>query len=371
MKKILFSAVSLDIGGIEKALVTLLNYLAEIKVDNKDEYAYDITLVLEENSGAFLNFINKRINIIEYRPCDLRFVPLRKAINYFKQKKFKKEYQDQFDFSAAYATYSHPASFVARTASQNNALWVHSEYMGHFENDKSKYIDFFRSINSDKFKTIVFVSENAANIFKEMFKFDIDLVSKVKVINNLINYEEIIEKSKADIFDAQKEDVFTFLNVGRHTEIDKRLSRLINASKRLKDDGLRFRILLVGSGKDTQKYKDLVNLYDLNNELIFLGRKGNPYPYYKIADCFVLTSEYEGFPVVYNECLALNLPIITTDVSDSKTIISDKFGIITSKDEDSIYQAMKYVIKNGIDIKGYFDYRLYNKEIVKQIKNLI
>ena len=42
MKKLLFSAVSLDIGGIETALVTLLNYLVKQKENGK--YKYEITL---------------------------------------------------------------------------------------------------------------------------------------------------------------------------------------------------------------------------------------------------------------------------------------------------------------------------------------
>ena len=61
MKKLLFAAVSLDVGGIETALVTLLNYLAQ----NKE---YDITLVLERKEGIFLDTIDPAIKIIEYTP---------------------------------------------------------------------------------------------------------------------------------------------------------------------------------------------------------------------------------------------------------------------------------------------------------------
>ena len=57
MKKILFTTYSLEIGGIEKALITLLNYLAS-------QEKYDITLVLEENKGELLNDLNKKIKSI-------------------------------------------------------------------------------------------------------------------------------------------------------------------------------------------------------------------------------------------------------------------------------------------------------------------
>ena len=60
MKKLLFAAYSLDIGGIETALVTLINYL--------QKNGYDITIVLEKKQGIFLEQIDKNIKIIEYKP---------------------------------------------------------------------------------------------------------------------------------------------------------------------------------------------------------------------------------------------------------------------------------------------------------------
>ena len=136
MKKLLFSAVSLDIGGIENALVNLLNYLA-----GTDKY--EITLFLEKKEGIFLDKIDKKIQICVYCPNDSKVIILRKGINFIKQTIFKLKYKHKYDFSCAYATYSKPASFVARTASKNSCLWVHSEYMQMFDNNKSKYVEFF------------------------------------------------------------------------------------------------------------------------------------------------------------------------------------------------------------------------------------
>ena len=100
MKKILFSAYSLDIGGIETALVTLLNYLANEKEN------CDITLVLEEKKGIFLNEINEKIKIIEYMPNKSKNIIKRKAINLTKRMMFYLKYHNKFDFSASFATYS-------------------------------------------------------------------------------------------------------------------------------------------------------------------------------------------------------------------------------------------------------------------------
>lgn len=90
MKRILFSAVTLDVGGIETALVTLLNYLV-----NK----YEITLVLEKRQGIFLDELDSRITVMEYSPSNNKFVFIRKFINLLKQLRFKNKYNNKFDFA--------------------------------------------------------------------------------------------------------------------------------------------------------------------------------------------------------------------------------------------------------------------------------
>ena len=90
MKKILFSAYSLDFGGIETALITLLKYL-------KDEY--EIVLVLEKKQGMFLKDLPENIKVITYTPSELKFVPLRKIVNAFKRLRFILKYKNKFDFA--------------------------------------------------------------------------------------------------------------------------------------------------------------------------------------------------------------------------------------------------------------------------------
>ena len=119
--------------------------------------------------------------------------------------------------------------------------------------------------------------------------------------------------------------ITTFINVGRHEERQKKLSRLIDAASLLKKDNLNFQILFIGDGPQTEGYKKQVKEKQLENNILFLGRKQNPYPYFKISDCVLLSSEYEGSPVVYTEAMVLNKPVITTNVSGSDQI-DGRFG---------------------------------------------
>lgn len=352
MQKILFAAHDMNIGGIETSLINLLNYLVQKN--------YDITLVLEKAEGIFINDIDKRIHIIEYAPSTDKNYIKRKIKNLIKRIKFIIKYGKRFKFSASYATYSLMSSFVARVASKDCVLWGHADYLALYKQDENKFREFFEQIKYNKFKNIIFVSKAACESFNKVFP---NMQNKVIYCNNMINKEKIENLSKEEAQIRISKKICTFVNIGRHDEQQKRLTRIIEACIKLKADNLGFRVLFVGDGPDSTKYKELVNKNNLNENILFLGRKNNPYPYLRIADYVILTSDYEGYPVVFSEAMVLNKPIITTDVSDAKDVINEKFGTVIGKETEEIYKTMKEYIEKGYVIKEEFDVEEYNKEI--------
>jgi len=358
MKKILFTAYTFDIGGIEKALVDLLNELTK---------KYQITLVLEKKQGILLSTLDSRIKIIEYRPNHNKKSLIRKSINALKRIKFIIKHKGKYDFAVSFATYSKMGSFCARTASKNSALWIHSDYLALYENDENKVKNFFEFVEYKKFKRLVFIANKAKNSFEKVFGNQ----ESICVINNLIDYKNIIEKSKQKIELKKDNENTIFLNVSRHEEESKRITRLILAAEMLKKDNEKFKIILIGDGKDHEQYKTMVEEKKLSDYIKFIGYKQNPYPYFKMSDYFILTSEFEGYPVVFNEAKILELPIITTDVSDAKLDIDGKFGIVTEKNVNSIYVAMKRIISEGYHIKDRFNGQIFNNEIINKLEILI
>ncbi len=359
MKKLLFSAYDMNIGGIETALLTLLNYLAT--------KGYDITLVLEKKQGTFLQQLDSKIKIIEYAPSNNKIVPIRKIINVIKRIKFIITYKNKFDFAGSFATYSKVASFVARTASSNNALWGHADYLALFKNNKQAMKNFFELLHYSEFKNIIFVSKKARQTFIQVFP---NMKDNVIYCNNLINYEKIQTLANEKINLKNDDNVYTFVNVSRHDEHQKRITRIIEAGKKLKKENIKFKILLVGEGQDTELYKSKVKKYNLEKEIEFLGEKQNPYPYMKKANAVLLTSDYEGYPVIFLEAKILNKPIITTDISDAQTDIQNKFGKVIKKDTNSLYNAMKDFIENDYEIKEKFDAKKYNEEIIEKLEKI-
>ncbi len=355
MKKILFSAYSLEVGGIETALVTLLKNICT---------KYQITLVLEKNEGVFLKDIPENIQIITYKPNNNTNKFFRKTCNFFKQELFKLKYKNKFDYSVCYATYSYPASFVARNTSKNKVLWVHNDYMNFYENNVEKYKEFFNKLKVCEYQKIIFVSENDKKIFVEQFKSE---ESKCEVCNNLIDYEKIEQLSKEKITDfEEKKNIITFINLGRHDEKQKKLSRIIDATKRLNEEGYIFRVIFVGGGQDTEVLKKKAE--GINN-IEFLGTKSNPYPYLAKSDCLIVSSDFEGYPVVFIESLILGKPIITTEVSDSKEQIENKYGIVVPKTEDGIYEGMKEFIEGGFSMDE-FNPKIYNEKILEKLEEI-
>lgn len=365
-KKILFSAYSLEVGGIETALVSLTNYLSDL--------GYDITICLEKKCGILLKELNENIEVIEYSPSYNKVFG--KCINALKRIQFISKYKNKFDASFAYATYCKMAGFTADVASENCNLWVHSSYLDIFNNNADEYKAYFESLNVDKFKKIIFVSNKSKNEYEKIME-----TTNTVLCNNIIDYKKIIDLSNEEIDNYMEldefnnTDIFKFLYVGRITEDSKKVSRLVECAEALKQENLKFNIFVIGDGKDLESLMQLAREKEVEAYITFLGQKSNPYPYFKKADALLLVSENEGYPVVFNEAKILGLPIITTDVSDSKAEIDKKYGVVCEQDINSIVAAMKSYIKKGKESicskLDKFDCEKYNAEIAEKIKDII
>ena len=354
-KNILITAYSLDLGGIETSLINLLK--------NIDYKNYDVTLILEKKTGLFLEQVPSEVNVIDYNLYSSKNVLKRKIINRSKLLFWKFKLHNKFYFSCSFCTYSIPGSHLARAASKNNAIWIHGNYYVLYGDKMSK---FFESVRIKKFKKIVFVSnENKSEICSHYQEIE----NKSYVCNNLVDGELILKKSMEKIKYKKNKDEKIFVNIGRHEEHQKRLSRIISATKRLNDEGYKFKILFVGDGPDHDIYKGECDSLKLNN-IIFVGRTVNPFPYYRMSDAVILSSEYEGYPVVFLESMILKKPILSTKISDWEDL-DDKYGYFCELNSDGVYYNMKKFLDEGFKFKEKFDYKKYNKNILNKIYEII
>jgi glycosyltransferase involved in cell wall biosynthesis len=350
MEKInlLISSYNLNYGGIEKSLLNLIN--------NLDFSLFHVTLVLERKEGIYLDKISKDIKILEYKPSKSKF------INIFKRIKWLIRNRNKYDVSICYATYSLPANFAARTGSKKKILYIHSDYYELYKRDVNKTKEFFDIRYLDEYQKIVFVSNESKNNLINIYK---EITDKSIVINNNVDINEIIEKSKEECnINLCNKNIGIF--VGRLDEDSKRLSILLNLAKKCQDNKKDIGFLIIGDGKDRNLVEDFIDKEKLNNVKL-LGSQDNPYKYIRKSNFLILCSRYEGYPVVYSEAIVLNKPILTTlDITDDKISINNNFGIVSSPEE--LYDNLDRILKFE---NRHIDFDQINKERIKKVQELI
>ena len=348
-KKLFFAAVDLNVGGIEKALINLLNNI------NYDKY--EVFLYLEKKEGSLLNELNKNVIVKELKVSNNKIIPLRKIINFTKKLIFKFKNKNKYDFSCCYATYSYSAAKLSLIASKNSAIYVHSDYS--FIYNEKEYNNFFDTHYIDQFRKIIFVSNESKNNFLKYYN---NFKDKTMVFNNFINIDNIIEKSKEKIYLELNNKNKHFIFVGRLDDKSKKLGRAINLVKNIDNIDL----MIIGDGPDKYKYESMVKEFHLEEKINFFGMKNNPYPYIKQADYLILTSDYEGFPVTYLEAIALNKRIITTiNTSDDEINIKEGFGYIISKDENKMIDEVKRILEDKKKLKQIDFYLIQKSRMIK------
>lgn len=289
---------------------------------------------------------------------------------------------------------------------------------------KEKYIDFVKKIVKNNIRKIVFVSKKSKETFNNIVDKEYIIKNNIKTFNikNHIDGENIISKSnefkeiendtkyeqlKEIIKEHNKNGNIIFLNVGRHSK-EKNLITLVkvfnniiknsekkekekeneNENQKQKEDEYgdnilekKIYLLMVGAGKETKELVKYVEENKLTDRIIFLGNKKNPYPYFKMADYVILTSLNEGYPVVFQEAMILDKKIITTDVSDAVIDIKEQQrGYIISFDEKNMKNEIIEIVKkeeqqeNEIKLKKYNyieENNINNDKIYKDILELV
>ena len=349
--KLIISSYNLDFGGIEKSLINMVNSL--------DAKKYDITLVLENKEGVFLKDINKNIKVIEYHPSNTNNKIIDKVINLFKRVSWILKHHNKYDVSICYATYSLSSNFIARSSSKKRLFYIHSNYYEVYNHDESKVLDFFDKRNLDDYSKIVFVSNESRESFLKLYpKYE----KNSFVINNIVNITEILNLAKEEC-KIPLTNKYIGVFVGRLEEKSKKITRIVGLAKNCNKD---YGFLIIGDGPDKDYLSKIIKDNKLKN-IVMMGSQKNPYKYIARSNFLILTSDYEGNPVVFNEAIILNKPILTTiNTSDNEIEINNNFGIVCSPNElqSNLNKIIKFKSKK-------LDFNDINSNRISKIERLI
>ncbi len=357
MKKVVFFSKNLNIGGMEKALVNLLNALSEY---------YEVTLVLEEKTGILLKSLAKDIQVLEYQLSKNKIAFLRKIINMGKRIVWSLKYYHKFAFACNYATYSYIGSRLAQISSLNSALYIHSNYYGYFKENKEDYQNFFNNHHLNKFKHLIFVSKESKEAFTKIYP---EYQDKCVIINNIVDYKNILKDSLEKVNFKFKRNDKNFLFLGRLDNSSKNFPLLLNSFNEALKKDKSLKLFIIGSGPDKKNIVKYIKEKALEENIFLLGEKKNPYPYLKRSDVLIMTSFYEGFPVVFLEALVLNKPIMTTVIMQDNYLNMQNYATLLEKNEKDI--AKKILDFKKENKKYLIDFKEYNLKIIEEIKKLV
>lgn len=224
------------------------------------------------------------------------------------------------------------------------------------------------------FDSIVHVSENNKKVFDKIApKYE----SKSSVVYNFYNIDEILLKSKEIPNPYSDNGKIHFVTVCRMYEEQKKVSRILETIKRLRDDFFdNFDWTLVGTGGDIINYQKYIEENELKDIVHFIGLKKNPYPYMLHADAFVLTSLYEGFGMTIKESQILGTPTFVTDFGPShEAVIAGKQGEICPNSTDGVYDMIKKLLENPEKIENYRAYLsehpVNNEDAIQQFESIV
>ncbi|QNK41480.1 glycosyltransferase [Caproicibacter fermentans] len=362
-KKILFVNYSLHSGGIEKSLVTVLSLF--------DDKNYEVDLQLFANEGLFFSRVPEKVHVLpplfpqEYRLnirkafpalvssghpllaiCRLlvSFVGLRGTMGerlsrmWEIERRFVRPAGERYDAVVAFME-GQPLYYAVEKVNAGVKIgFIHGDYtaMGLCRNFDLPYVA--------KLDALCTVSESCKTALEKTFP---GYSEKFHVIYNIISsnfLRSMAEREKG--FDDGYAGI-RVLSIARLSH-QKGLDLAMPAVVALNRKGTRLRWYVIGVGPEEESLKQHAAQLGAEDCVVFLGERGNPYPFVRECDIYMQPSRFEGKAIAVDEAMVLCRPILLTDFSTaSDQITSGENGLIVPMTTEGVEQGLESLAKDG------------------------
>ena len=357
----------LEIGGAESALIGLLQTLDPARVD--------VDLFINDHRGEMMAYIPEWVNILpECKAYKMIESPIKDVIKAgylhiaaarlwakvsFRAYICRKQPFDGnaiFGYVGKYVTpmlpslkhfgmYDLAISFVAphnivldKVQAKKKVCWIHTDY-SRIDVDAALELPVWGGYDH-----IISISEAVTHNFCKVFP---SLQDKIIEIENVLSPEFIRRRADEEPrpFDMPKnENVYTLLTIGRFC-YPKRLEAIPSICRYLTEKGLLVKWYIIGYGGSDDYIRKVIIDKRMENNVILLGKRDNPYPYIKACDWYIQPSRYEGKSVAVREAQILGKPVIITDYPTSASQIkSGTDGVIVPIEPDRCAEAIAKVL---------------------------
>lgn len=351
-KKILICSHWMEIGGAERALLGLLYCL--------DYSKYDVDLYLCRHTGEFMKLLPANIHLLpEDKHAASIAIPakqvlkngdlgilLGRTVGKFCSKVYQRwhkcginniavEYSGRFTYPFVSqvnpgTVYDLAISFLEphyicayKAQAKKKIAWMHTDY-GSIDMDvKAGYKVW------SQFNAIAAISRDCEDYFAKKFP---KLSDRLVLIEN-INPFQLIEKQATE-YDVSSElsGKIKILSVGRFCTA-KNFDNVPDICAKLLHMGLDVKWYIIGYGGDEELIRQKIIEAGMEEHVILLGKKENPYPYIKACDLYVQPSRYEGKCVTVREAQMLGKPVVITRYATSASQLEDGVdGVIVPMD---------------------------------------
>tara|TARA_Y100000591_G_scaffold156690_1_gene134785 strand:- start:2399 stop:3493 length:1095 start_codon:yes stop_codon:yes gene_type:complete len=334
MKNILFFIPNIERGGIEKNLLILSNYLTKKN--------YNTEVICSKISKEVRNKLNNKVKIIKCKEyINLPFFSARviNSINAFIYCLFFYQTKNQ---QIVLSMQDHPFSIIVckfknlpcilRIANHpHGSLKFYNNIFNHFLKISIKKFFYFFSSG------IICNSNSSTNYLKKIFKN-----KKIITIYNPIEVK----------FYKNKKISNHIISVGR-LEKQKNFYGLIKAFKKVTLKYKNIKLIIVGSGSEEKRLKNLSKKLKIYKKIIF-NRFQKADDQIKSSKLFVLNSLWEGLPNILIETQILKTPILSTNCESGpkEILLNGKIGYLTPiNDYKKLAQKIIYIFENYNEAK--------------------
>lgn len=344
-KRVLFLIPNLAHGGAERVLVNLVN--------NMDRERFDVTVQTLFDVGVNRQYLQEHVRYIP--GMKRQFRGNSHVIKLFKPETLYRHFvKDKYDIVVSYL--EGPTTRIIAGCNEpgiKKVGWLHIEL-----NTPALASKGFRSPDEavryyNRFDHLVAVAESVRSCFLE----NLPVSAPIDVLYNTNETEKIAmlahDEPKDERFDPD-EDVIKLCSVAKLMKT-KGFDRLLDAHKRLLDEGLRHKVYILGIGEEQAALEQKIRRYGVEESFVLLGFKDNPYQYVSRCDLYVCSSRREGFSTAVTEALVLGTPVVSTDCSGARELLgeNDEYGLVVPNSGEGVYEGVKRMLSDPERLAHY------------------
>ncbi|MDJ0351032.1 glycosyltransferase [Cryobacterium sp. PH29-G1] len=218
----------------------------------------------------------------------------------------------------------------------------------------------------DRFDSLVSVSPALAAINAEALGIYAPR-SKFTVAHNTVDVERIRRGARAAGEPAS--DLITFVTIGRLSP-EKNQARLIRAFALVHARHPLTRLVIVGAGPLQDELAELILDLMLAHAVTLTGALANPYSVLAAADCFVLSSDYEGAPMVLLEALVLERAVVTVAFASVHDALPQAAGLVVPQTDAGLAAGLAAFLRGEV-VASAFDHESYARRAVTEFYRAI